>query len=41
MAEPSVEIVTVDAGNVDRTGFFCYKSKPKELLAGLAPGSAK
>jgi GNAT superfamily N-acetyltransferase len=29
MAEPSVEIVTVDAGNVDRLGFFCYKSKPR------------
>jgi len=23
------EIVTVDASNVDRYGFFCYKSKPK------------
>ena len=23
------EIVTVDAGNVDRLGFFCYMSKPK------------
>ena len=24
-----VDIVTVDASNVDRYGFFCYKSKPK------------
>ena len=24
-----VEIVTVDAANVDEHGFFCYKSKPK------------
>ena len=24
-----VEIVTVDATNVDEYGFFCYKSKPK------------
>jgi ribosomal protein S18 acetylase RimI-like enzyme len=24
-----VEIVTVDADNVDEQGFFCYKSKPK------------
>ena len=23
------EIITVDAGNVDRLGFFCYMSKPK------------
>jgi len=29
MSEPTVEIVTVDAGNVRRLGFFCYKSKPK------------
>ncbi|HNS52636.1 MAG TPA: GNAT family N-acetyltransferase [Anaerolineae bacterium] len=29
MSGPAVEIVTVDAGNVDRLGFFCYKSKPK------------
>ncbi|MBU0492350.1 MAG: GNAT family N-acetyltransferase [Chloroflexi bacterium] len=25
----SVEIVTVDAANIDEHGFFCYKSKPK------------
>jgi hypothetical protein len=24
-----VDIITVDASNVDRYGFFCYKSKPK------------
>lgn len=24
-----VEIVAIDAGNVDERGFFCYKSKPK------------
>jgi hypothetical protein len=24
----SVKIVTVNAGNVDEHGFFCYKSKP-------------
>jgi GNAT superfamily N-acetyltransferase len=29
VSEPAVEVVTVDAGNVDRLGFFCYKSKPK------------
>ena len=23
------DIITVDAGNVDRLGFFCYMSKPK------------
>ena len=41
------EIVTVDAGNVDRLGFFCYMSKPKApgyrqkrdwLLARFAEG---
>jgi ribosomal protein S18 acetylase RimI-like enzyme len=25
----SVELITVDAGNVEEHGFFCYKSKPK------------
>lgn len=25
----AVEIVTVDASNVEKEGFFCYKSKPK------------
>jgi hypothetical protein len=25
----NVEIITVDADNVEQHGFFCYKSKPK------------
>jgi L-amino acid N-acyltransferase YncA len=28
---PQVEIVTVDADNVEQQGFFCYKSKPKSV----------
>jgi ribosomal protein S18 acetylase RimI-like enzyme len=30
----TVKIVTVDAGNVDEKGFFCYKSKPKAVGYG-------
>jgi GNAT superfamily N-acetyltransferase len=29
MSEHGVEIVPIDAGNVDRLGFYCYQSKPK------------
>ena len=38
MDEP-VEIITVDADNVDRHGFFCYMSKRKDFdkLAPLSP----
>ncbi|MFZ5917017.1 MAG: GNAT family N-acetyltransferase [Chloroflexota bacterium] len=30
----NVKIVTVDAGNIDEQGFFCYKSKPKSAGYG-------
>ena len=29
-----VEIVSVDASNVEEHGFFCYKSKPKSVGYG-------
>lgn len=29
-----IEIVSVDAANVEEYGFFCYKSKPKSVGYG-------